>query len=199
MYKLTLVALLTIYTSIGYGQSDFFVLKKNNKTIARFFKGSYIAFQVNKQQWQTGYITRLRNDSFWIRPMVVYFGLMNTDTVHLNVITFALSDVYAMPKKGIQVDYIKGRFQITKTGGHVHWYWVKSGWLFRVGGAGYAGLSVVNGLLNDDFSFSKRKNEIGIAAGVFLFGVLLKKTYKPTLQMGSRYHLEYINLPVRKN
>ena len=126
--------------------------------------------------------------------MVVYFGLMNTDTVHLNVISFALSDVYAMPKKGIQVDYIKGRFQITKTGGHVHWYWVKSGWLFRVGGAGNAGLNVVNGLLNDDFSFSKRKNEMGIAAGVSLFGVLLKKTYKPTLQMGSRYYLEYINL-----
>ncbi len=125
MFKLTLVALLTIYTSIGYGTSDFFVWKKNNKTIARFFKGSYIAFQVNKQQWQTGYITILPNDSFWIRPMVVYFGLMNIDTVHLNVISFALSDVYAMLKKGIQVDYIKGRFQITKTGGHVHWNWWK--------------------------------------------------------------------------
>lgn len=194
MYKLSLFAFLTIYSSIGYSQSDFFVLKKNNKTIARYFKGSYIAFQVNTQQWQTGYITKLRNDSFWIRPMVVYFGLMNTDTVHLNVMAFALSDVYAMPKKGIQVDFIKGRFQITKTGGHVHWYWVKSGWLFRVGGAGYASLNVVNDVINNDFSFSKRKKELGIAAGVFLFGVLLKKTYKPTLQIGNRHHLEYIKL-----
>ena len=72
--------------------------------------------------------------------------------------------------------------------------WIKGGWLFRVGGAGYAILDVVNGLIRNDFSFKKEKTSLAIAAGVFLFGVILQHTYKLTYRIGKRYKLETVKM-----
>ena len=117
---------------------------------------------------------------------------MGTDTFHYPVKGFAISDVYAMPKKGYLIDYINGRFQISRSGGHVHWYWVKSGWVFRVGAAGYAALNLTNGLIQNNISINDGR--IAIAAGVFLFGTILKHIYKPTLRLRNKYQLEMLNL-----
>jgi len=99
-----------------------------------------------------------------------------------------------MPKKGVLIDYKDGEFQISSSGGHQHWYWIKSGWIFRVAGAGYAGLIVANSLIDSDLSVSDSKAQLGIAAAVFLTGVLLKKTYKLTLRTGKKYHMETVQL-----
>ena len=87
------------------------------------------------------------------------------------------ADVFAMPKNGYLIDYIDGRFQISTSGGHVHWYWywIKSGLIFRVGAIGYADLYIANRLINNNLSFGV--SNIAIAAGAFLFGVLLKHMY----------------------
>ena len=190
MIKLTLIAILSFTSFLAYCQQDFLVFKKKNKVITRYWKGATIAFQLRDKQWQKGEITKIQNDSFYIRPMVVRYSLMGTDTFHYSVRGFALTDVFAMPNKGILIDYVNGRFQISRSGGHVHFYWIKSGWIFRVGAAGYAGLNVVNGLLNGDFSFSDNKIQLLAAAVVFLVGVLLHKNYKPFLRIGPKFRLE---------
>jgi hypothetical protein len=195
MTKLILFTLLLFSSSVAYSQQDFFVFKKRNKTIASFRKDYYIAFQLKNCDWRTGFITKIQNDSFFIKPMVVRYsltGLMGSDTTYYSVQPFALTDVYAIPKRGVQIDYIDGRFQITAEGGHQHWYWIKSGWLFRTGAAGYAGLYAVNGIIKNDFSFSGSK--LGVAAGVFLGGVLLHKAYKLTLRVRKKYRLQFIKL-----
>jgi hypothetical protein len=195
MTKPVLITFLLLCSTALYSQQDFFVFKKRNKTIASFRKDYYIAFQLKNGEWHTGYITKIQNDSFFIKPMVVRYsltGLMGSDTIYYPVQPFALTDVYAMPKRGVQVDYIDGRFQITTEGGHQHWYWIKSGWLFRTGAAGYAGLYAVNGVIKNDLSLSGSK--LGIAAGVFAGGVLLKHTYKLTLRLKKKYHLQFIKI-----
>jgi hypothetical protein len=192
MNKPALIAFFTICSSVVYCQHDFFIFKKKDKTIALFSKDSYIAFQVKDHQWYTGYITKVQSDSFYIKPMVVHYNLVGTDTAYYDVLPFTLADVFAMPKKGVQVDYINGRFQITTSGGHVHWYWVKSGWIFRAGAAGYAILNVLNGVIKNNFSFSG--SNLGIAAAVFLFGELLHHTYKPTLRLGKKYYLQPVKV-----
>ena len=194
MNKLTSFAVFIFFFSTAYSQQDLLVFKKGNKGIDRYWKGSVISFQLKNRQWQKGEITKIQNDSFFIRPMVVRFSLMSTDSFHLKVMGFALTDVFAMPKKGVLIDYIDGRFQISTSGGHVHFYWIKSGWIFRVGAAGYAGLHIANGLINNNFSFQESKTELAAAAAVFLFGVLLHKTYKPYLQLGRKYSLEIVKL-----
>jgi hypothetical protein len=194
MSKLTLIVLLSFSFSFAYGQQAILVFKKKDKEIKRYWKGTTIAFQQRDKQWQKGEITRIQNDSFYIRPRVVRYSLMGTDTVHYSVRGFALTDVFAMPNKGILIDYINGRFQISKFGGHVHWYWIKSGWIFRVGAAGYAGLNVANGVVKNNFSFSESKTRLLAAAAVFLGGVLLHKHYKPYLQIDRKYRLEILEL-----
>lgn len=195
MIKLTLIIILSFTSSLAYCQQDFLVFKKKNKVITRYWVGSTIAFQLKDKQWQKGEITKIQNDSFYIRPRVVRYSLMGTDTFHYSVRGFAFTDVFAMPNKGILIDYVNGRFQISKSGGHVHFYWIKSGWIFRVGAAGYAGLNVVNGLLQGDFSFSDNKIQLLAAAAVFLAGVLLHKNYKPYLRIGPNYRLESFKVP----
>jgi len=194
MTKLTLIAILSFSSSLVYCQQEIIVFKKKNKEIHSYWKGSTIAFQLKDQRWQKGEITKIQNDSFYIRPMVVRYSLMATDTFHYSVRGFALTDVFAMPNKGVLIDYINGRFQISRSGGHVHFYWIKSGWIFRVGAAGYAGLNIANGLMEGNFSFSDSKTQLLTAAGVFLVGILLHKNYKPYLRIGTKYRVETIRL-----
>jgi hypothetical protein len=190
----TLIFLLSFSTSIAHSQQNFLRFKKGRKTISTYWKGSTISFLTTNDQWQKGEITRIANDSFYIRPMVVRYHLMGTDTVHYSVIGFSMKDVFAMPNKGILIHYVDGTYQISRSGGHVKWYWVKSGWIFRVGAVGYAGLHVANGLIKDDFSLSRSKPNLITAAAVFLGGVLLHKSYKPYLPLGRKYQLERFNL-----
>ena len=83
--------------------------KKGNITIERFWLGDFIAFQLKDQEWKKGQLTRISNDSFYIKPRVVYYYSMGSDTVYFNVSGYSISDVFAMPKKGYLIDYIKDR------------------------------------------------------------------------------------------
>ena len=195
MTKKTSLFLLLFFTSSLYAQNDILVLKKGNKSLLYFYKDSHISFQLQNKDWVKGIITKIENDSFSFTKEIIRYYTMGSDTTRIAGYHYALSDVYAMPKRGVQIDYINERFQITTNGGHQHFYWIKSGWLFRVMGAGYALLSVTNGLIKHNFTFAG--SNLGIAAGVFLGGMIMKKTYKLTVRMRKKYHLE--NIGAAKN
>ena len=178
MKKLTLIPILLFYFFNSFTQQAILLFKKKNITVQSFWVGSTIAFQSQDKEWQKGEIITIRNDSFFIRPAVVQYSLLTTDTFYYNVARFSVSDVYAMPKRGVLIDYKDGEFQVSQSGGHQHWYWIKSGWLFRVAAAGYAGLIVANTLIDSDLSLSDNKTQLAVAAAVFTVGVLLKKIYK---------------------
>jgi len=194
MKKLTLIQILLFYFFNSFTQEAILLFKNKNITVQSFWVGSTIAFQSQDKEWQKGEITTIRNDSFFIRPTVVQYSLLTTDTFYYNVARFSVSDVYAMPKRGVLIDYKDGEFQVSQSGGHQHWYWIKSGWLFRVAAAGYAGLIVANTLIDSDLSLSDSKTQLAVAGAVFTVGVLLKKIYKLTLRTGKRYHLETFQL-----
>jgi len=194
MKKLTLIPILLFYFFNSFTQQAILLFKKKNITVQSFWVGSTIAFQSQDKEWQKGEIITIRNDSFFIRPAVVQYSLLTTDTFYYNVARFSVSDVYAMPKRGVLIDYKDGEFQVSQSGGHQHWYWIKSGWLFRVAAAGYAGLIVANTIIDSDLSLSDNKTQLAVAAAVFTVGVLLKKIYKITLRTGKRYHFETFQL-----
>ena len=171
------------------------VLKKRNKSLLYFYKDSHISFQLKNKEWIKGIITKIDNDSFYFTKEIIRYYTMGSDTIRFTGYHFAISDVYALPKKGVQIDYINERFQITMNGGHQHWYWIKSGLLFRVVGGGFALLSITNGLIKHNFTLTGRN--LSIAVGVFLGGVILKKSNKLTLQLGGKYQLK--NISARQN
>lgn len=195
MIKLILAIFFSCCTSLLFAQSDVLVYKKGDKTIQYFYKDSYISFQLNNQEWMKGFITNIKNDSFYFTKEIVRYYTMGSDTTRIAGYQYALSDIYAMQKKGVQIDYIGDRFKIIMDGGHKHWYWIKSGWIFRMGAAGYAALNVANGLIKNDFAFAGSK--LGIAAGVFAVGMILKKTYKLTHRLGKKYHFESMKIALK--
>lgn len=194
MKKPTVISILLVSFLVDYSQQTILFFKKKNKTVQTFWVGSTMAFQGRDKQWQKGEITRIQKDSFFIRPTVVRYNLLNTDTFYYAIAGFSIKDVYAMPKRGVLIDYNDGEFQISRSGGHQHWYCAKSGWIFRVAGIGYAGLIAANSLIDSDLSLSDSKTQLGIAAGIFLAGVLLQQTYKLTLRVGKKYHLETVQI-----
>jgi hypothetical protein len=191
MKKLLLAALVTSFCFVAIAQNDFFILRKGKKAVRYFHIGSGISFQLKNKQWTKGFITKIENDSFYFtKEIVVYHLGAGADSMHFSGYHYALSDIYALPKRGFQIDYIDGRFQITGSGGHQHFYWIKSGWIFRAGAAGYTALNIINGALKNNYSLKGSK--IGIAAAVFASGVTLKKVYKLTIKMGKRYQLQTV-------
>lgn len=184
MQKLTLPAFFLFLFSSLYSQENILLFKKGNKSIEKFWKGTFIAFQLENKTWEKGELMKIKNDSFYIRPRVIRYSFMRTDTFYYPVKGFALSDIYAMPKRGVLIDFVNGKFQISRTGGHQHFYWIKSGFIFRVAGAGFALLGLINGSLIN----------IPIGAAVFAAGVLMKKAYKLTIRLRGRYRIESLNL-----
>jgi hypothetical protein len=188
MNKLTLILLLNLFFFDVTAQQDLLLFKKGNRTLALYTEDSYIAFQISNGQWFAGSITRIKNDSFYVRPLVIRYNMSGPDTAKLEPMPFVVGDLKAIPKPGVLVDYGgPDGYRISMAGGHVHWFWIKSGWIFRVGGAGYAALSIINWVVQGTPAFPY----IGVAcgAGVFLFGELLKFLYKPYYLLGKRYHL----------
>lgn len=119
MTKLILAIILFTF-NIAQAQQTILTFKKRHTAVHNFWKGSTIAFQLKNLQWKKGEITWITNDSFYIRPMVVKYSLMGTDTFHYAVEGYPVADVHALPKKGVLIDYIDGRFQISTSGGRVN-------------------------------------------------------------------------------
>ncbi|MEO6723318.1 MAG: hypothetical protein ABIN67_23325 [Ferruginibacter sp.] len=195
MNKTLLTAFLFSLTVQGFSQKDFLVLKKKNRPIEYFWTNSYIAFQLKNEQWVKGIITKIDSDSFYLKVEIIRQSLTRSDTVHFSGYHYAISDIYAMPKRGVLIDYKNDRFQISTSGGHQHWYWVKSGWIFRAVPIGYTALNVANGIIKNDFTFSGSR--FGIAAAVFLGGMILHRVYKVTFRIGKKYHIESSSMPVK--
>ena len=191
MIKLFLATLFLLLSLHLFSQNQFLVFKKNKTIVHSYSVGSYFAFMDNSQQWQYGIITRIGSDSFSIRNYLVRPSMGGMDTIHFDISSYAMSDVYAMPKAGILIDDIQGpnNHQIARYAGHVHFYWVKSGWIFRVLGIGYAALNIFNALViaNQPVSWIG----LGIAAGFFLVGEILKWNYRPYWKIGNKYSLSF--------
>jgi hypothetical protein len=190
MKRLTLTGVLLFSITSLFSQENILLIRKNGKTIRSYWTGSVIAFQLHDGVWVKGDITRIQKDSFYVRPTMVNYQWFGTDTVRYNPIGFSLSDINVLPKKGVLVDYKNGEARISRSGGHVHWYWIKSGWIFRTAALGYTGLHVANGVIKNDFSVSQSRQQLAVAAGVFVFGLFLKWSYKPIIRVGKKYRVE---------
>ncbi len=188
-----LVLLLFFYTSALLAQEDFFIFKKNNKAITTYRVGSYIAFQLKNKQLQNGFISGIQNDSFYVKPYYVKYYLTHTDTIRFTTVSFAITDIYAMPKKGIQIDWKEGKYQIRKNAGHVHFFWIKGGYLFRALGLGLFTTNIVNEVVEKRNPLLKDNlPNLALYSSLYLFGKTLKWLYKPTLKIGKKYSVDYM-------
>ena len=159
----------------------------------RYWAGKEIAFQTENNVWHKGKITRLTTDSFYIKPIRVLYHLMGTDTITFPIEGYRHTDIATIPKRGILISYKNGGFDIIRSAGHVHFFWIKGGLLFKLGAGMYAGVRLGN-TIGNEFNWKKEKGPLLTAAGVYAFGVLLRKLYKPAYVIGKKYRYQYINI-----
>ncbi|RXK83879.1 hypothetical protein [Filimonas effusa] len=159
---------------------DYIIFKKRYKTIRNYFAGSYINFRLNTGQWVEGSVVQIARDSMWMKDQRIQligtgFG-SKIDTVTFGYRRLALSEIDAMPKEGES------------------WGFIKNGLLFKIAGAAYIGLNVVNGLgKNADPLFgSENLPKLLTAAGVYAFGTVLGWAYKPEFRIGKKYRIQYV-------
>ncbi len=60
-----------MFCKTSFAQRDFILLKKHNKTILRIFPGDNFSFTTNSGVYKEGLITKISNDSIFIKQFVI--------------------------------------------------------------------------------------------------------------------------------
>ena len=99
MTKAICILLFLLPVSLLHAQSDFFVLKKGQRTIRRFHEKDPIIFQHKNGDWFTGDITSIANDSFVFRQEIIYYYLIETLKVKKQVISLEIESMVNIKMK----------------------------------------------------------------------------------------------------
>ncbi|RYY67578.1 MAG: hypothetical protein EOO12_00655 [Chitinophagaceae bacterium] len=166
-------------------QRGLLLLKKGNRTLARYWEGGSIAFQLTDGSWQKGELIAMRNDSIFVKAHIVRYYQIGNDTLFLPVQGYAQNTIAAFPRRGVDVDFRHGEFGISNRGNLI-------GKLMRIGAVGYTALSLANGLREGTYSLSGHGTELAIAGGVFAAGYAIDKLQRYTYRIGGKYHIDII-------
>lgn len=175
--RLAFIALF-IPAAIAAQQSDFISLKKKNRTIKSYFKGSAFEFVHRNGSGISGYINRIYKDTlhmyvYDIRMTPTYWGTRVADTVGRINLKFGLNEIAAIPKPRMGFEF------------------VRNGTLFMIGGVGYAFLHTFNGLIQ---KAKIHPSTLAVSGGVALIGFGMRKLRKYYYPIGKKYTISYVQL-----
>lgn len=176
-----LLFLLLLCTSAAQAQnSDILLLRKGNRTIRSFFKGSQIEFYTQEKTFVHGVVDSIKRDSLFLlyydaQMVPTALGGMVLDTLGVYNMNYSLKNIYSFParQKGFPL--------------------VTGGTLFMVGGAAYLALNIVNTLREKEPVFGKDNlpRVLG-GVGAVALGWLLHKTHSTENRIGRKYKLKYL-------
>jgi hypothetical protein len=191
MKQLLLLLLLIVLQQFSFSQtaSDFIVIKKkNNRTVKTYFPGLIINFTTTFRQVVSGQIVRIQNDSVFvkewdIRVVATRLGVTMVDT--------AGSFITAVHYREIATVFWEKRKKAYEL--------LTDGTLLMVGGLGYTGLNVINGVVQNE-SIGSRQNmqKLAIALGVAGTGFFLKKLTGRETSFKRRFRVAYIQMNKKK-
>ena len=172
-----LFPLLFLFSLDAAAQSDILILKKKNKTIATYYKGSNIAFSTSTGAYRDASIERMKNDTLYLREYITQylpttFGTYIIDTIGSYHYQYHYNQIAAMGKSE------------------------KKGFNLRGSGASLMGggalLIIGSGAV---YLFDKSKFSLPLllgAAGLGTIGYFLAKTGTKGIVIGKKYHLVYL-------
>ena len=174
----TILSILTVLICIAaQAQNGFLVVKKKNRTVLFFGKGSALTFQTNNGDWLSGTIDKIEKDSFTFSQQIVRYYPIGTDTLNFRGLRFSITDIAALPSS------------------RQHFSWLRNGLVFQLAGGGYAGLNIINDLYRKDPPFARKNlTGLGIAAGTFLLGTLLHIKHDPYIRQGKKYSFHLVEM-----
>ena len=178
MIKCLLLSLF-LFSTAAYGQqSDFIMLKKNQKTVKNIYSGMNIEFVATNGAYRNALITGIKNDSLYLQEFVVYrmpttLGTYILDTTGSFRYAYHYNQIksFGKPQKGFNV------------GG--------SGAALMGGGALLVVASGISYLVDKD-KFSPQL--LGAALGLAAIGYVMNKAAAKRMVIGKKYKLQYISL-----
>lgn len=182
MQKLLLLLIFVCCLQFVHAQTDFLILKKKSRIIHTYFPGNYITFITHNDQWVTGEIKSIRNDSIILKLMQIgmranYWGFAERDTAFAGYMFLHKNDIIAFPRE--------------KNGAAIF----TNGTLLQLAGTGYATVNIANGIIKKEALFDEQNSKrLATAAGLFLLGKILQWNYSSVLKIGKKYQLNYISV-----
>lgn len=182
MNRITLLVLLLIGNQTFAQSSDVILLKRNNKTIKRYFAGSDIDLTTTTGVYISATITKIKNDSLFLKQYVVrqtptQLGVFVLDTVTTYYYKYHYNQVKAIGKTG-------RRFNLSASAASL------------LGGG--ALLTVAGGIvyLVDRTNFSP--SLMIASASLATIGYVLAKTGGKGIIIGKKYSLVYLGISDNK-
>lgn len=154
------------------------VLKKKNKPVARFYKGTPMFFYTTESMPVTGVVDRITRDSIFLYQYQIQRvqradGAVYPDTTGRFPMNFSIGNIGSFPA-GKQ----RGRNLVT------------DGTLLMLAGGAYLVLNIFNTTREGDPPFGQENlPNVLTAAGVAGIGYLLKKSWPERWYIGSKYKL----------
>ncbi len=173
------ILIITVFSGLVSAQNDLLLLRKHNRTVRQFYPGISTEFFIANKQLISGFITKIQNDSLYLdqyRVATMYTGWGSAvyDTINTYHLVFSYKDIVGFPATQ----------KMTSTT-------IPS--LLMLGSAGYAALNIINaGTLNQSLTGRQNLGRLGIAAAVFVTGLLLKRVKKDYWPVGKKYKLVYL-------
>ncbi|TXH58157.1 MAG: hypothetical protein E6Q89_03640 [Bacteroidia bacterium] len=163
---------------------DFLRIKsRSGKTLKSIYPGTYVWLTLSNKMGLEGEIKEIKQDSVFLKQyrLEVFYTQWYTkeyDTVARYTVAVHYKDIrkieYTQHKPG------KRLLRLTSS-------------IMQIGGAGYAGLNIINGLTKNVPVFrGENLGRLGIAAGVFAAGRILSRQIDPTNVRKQR--IEYVNM-----
>ena len=178
----TLCIFLFCFVFVSFAQNGrLLALKDKGIIVHSYTSGSYIHFQFVNQQWITGYVDWIKEDSiqvnqFALQPIMTSFGTYAEDTLRVGPLRMHVKEIIAFAQE-------KGHYTSVFT----------NGTFLQVAGPLYAGLNISNSIIKKDPVFSNR-NLPQIAAGVvtWFLGKMQRKSHPNYRPIGKRFSVEII-------
>lgn len=156
--------------------NDFILLKKNNKTIERFFAGTKIEFTTNTGAYVAADITAIKDDTLFLKELIIKqvpttLGIYVLDTVGAYYLKYHYNEIKSIGKTGRRFDF-SGSGASLMGGGIV--------------------LTVASGIvyLADNKKFSPEL--LGAAVALTGIGYLMIKSSGKGMVIGKKYSLVYV-------
>ena len=182
MNRIFLLIFLLTSQQIFAQSSDVILLKKKNKTIKRYFAGTDIDITTNTGAYVNGTITKIKNDSLFLKQYVVrqiptQLGVFVLDTVTTYYYQYHYNQVKAIGKTGRRFNFSASAASLV--------------------GGGLL-LTVANGIVylvdRDKFSPSLMIASVSLTA----IGFVMAKTSGKGMVIGKKYSLVYLGISDNK-
>jgi hypothetical protein len=175
------ICLACFCVSLSAQKGRLLLLKERGVTIRSFSVGDYVNFQFSNQQWLTGYVSAIKEDTiqinqFALQRVMSQFGTYGEDTLRLGKMVLHINEIIAFSKD-------RGHYNSVVTNGSA----------LQVGGAGYVLLNIINSLINNDPILEQRNIPKIISGAVAVVaGRLLRKANPNYRPIGKRFSLEIL-------